>query len=92
MISSKSMQENERMHTVNVGGVILRIITILTEENEWELYVENEYGIRSVWMERFGSSDAAIEAACHAIESEGVEDFAGTEGFKRNSRSSLFRF
>lgn len=82
MNSRKSMQERERLHTVDADGVTLRIIATLVEEGEWELYVENRHGIRSIWSELFDSSDAAVEAALHTIETEGIEDFAGTEGFE----------
>ena len=63
-------------------GVKLIIIASKSGADDWQLSVQNEYGITSNWLEFFPSSQLAIEAGVQAIEEEGVEPFIDTEGFE----------
>ena len=75
------MFEKVQNQTVIIGGVQLEIIATATSENEWQLAVQNELGIFSVWHELFPSAQEAIDTALKAIEIEGVEESTDTEGF-----------
>lgn len=61
---------------VQVDGVSLGVIANKIEEDEWELSIENEFGIRSIWIESFPTARTALDAGVEAIKSEGVELFA----------------
>ena len=63
-------------------GVKLVVIACKSGADDWQLSVQNEYGITSNWLEFFPSSQLAIEAGMQAIEEEGVEPFIDTEGFE----------
>ncbi len=67
---------------VQIDGVRLGVIAKKIEEDEWELSIENEFGIRSVWVESFPTAKTALDAGVEAIESEGVEPFVEKEGFE----------
>ena len=41
----------EVRHTVKVDGVSLDVIAIKLGAKDWQLSIENELGIRSVWYE-----------------------------------------
>ena len=69
-------------HTHVSDGVELEIIAEKAGADGWQLAIQNELGIRSVWYEFFATSQAAIEAGVKAIETEGVEVFLDTEGFE----------
>lgn len=68
--------------TIVTDGVRLEIITIQLGPGEWELHVENMYGVRSTWTEYFESADAALEAGYQAILAEGPGAFMDMEGFE----------
>lgn len=67
---------------VQIDGVRLGVIAKKIEDDEWELSIENEFGIRSVWVESFPTAKTALDAGVEAIESEGVEPFVEKEGFE----------
>lgn len=64
-----------------VDGSRLEIIASRILDEEWELSVENEYGIRSVWCEFFESAEDALKAGRKAINDEGAEPFNKIEDF-----------
>jgi hypothetical protein len=82
MNSNGKIELLEQCHTVAIGDVTLNIIAHFAGENEWELCIENEHGIKSIWTELFRSSGSAIAAGLRAIENEGAEEFSGIEGFE----------
>lgn len=47
---------------VQIDGVRLGVIAKKIEEDEWELSIENEFGIRSVWVESFPTAKTALDA------------------------------
>jgi len=63
-------------------GVKLAVIAIRVEKGQWQLSVQNEYGIRSNWLELFSSARLAVDAGLGAIEKEGIEPFMDTKGFE----------
>ncbi len=65
---------------VQCEGVKLGVIARKIEEDEWELSIENEFGIRSIWVESFPTARTALDAGVEAIESEGVESFTDQVG------------
>ena len=67
---------------VVTGGTKLIVIATRIAKEQWQLSVQNEYGINSNWLEFFPSSELAIEAGVKAIEEEGIEPFIDTEGFE----------
>ena len=73
--------QDEIQQEIVVGDTSLKIVACRLVEGEWELYVENEFGVRSVWFECFASAEAALEAAGQAIETEGIEAFLDIEDF-----------
>jgi len=64
------------------GGTKLTVIATSMAKEQWQLSVQNEYGINSNWLEVFPSAELAIEAGLNAIEKEGIEPFIDTEGFE----------
>ena len=64
---------------VQIDGVSLGVIAKKIEDNEWELSIENEFGIRSIWVESFPTARTALDAGIEAIKSEGVELFSRKE-------------
>ena len=48
-------------------GVKLIIIASKSGADDWQLSVQNEYGITSNWLEFFPSSQLAIEAGVFAV-------------------------
>jgi len=73
--------ENGLMKEVSKDGVKLIVIASRSETNDWELSVQNEYGISSNWLKYFPSAQLAIDTGLQAIE-EGIEPFMDTEGFE----------
>ena len=67
---------------VVTGGTKLIVIATRIAKEQWQLSVQNEYGINSNWLEFFPSAELAIEAGVKAIEKEGIEPFTDTEGFE----------
>ena len=67
---------------VVTGGTKLIVIATRIAKEQWQLSVQNEYGINSNWLEFFPSAELAIEAGVKAIEEEGIEPFIDTEGFE----------
>ena len=76
----------EMSKSVIKDGYELTIYARRCEEGEWQLSVENEHGISANWLEFFPTARRAIGAAVEAIEKEGVEPFAGTEGHEYNEQ------
>jgi hypothetical protein len=67
---------------VLTGGTNLTVIATRIAKEQWQLSVQNEYGINSNWLEFFPSAELAIDAGLNAIEKEGIEPFIDTEGFE----------
>jgi len=67
---------------VVTGGTKLIVIATRIAKEQWQLSVQNEYGINSNWLEFFPNAELAIEAGLVAIEKEGIEPFIDTEGFE----------
>ncbi len=82
MYKQTRMYENELRKDIIVGDVKLEITARKIGEGEWELSVENEWGIRSVWVEFFATAQTAVNAGIKAIELEGIEPFTDKEGFE----------
>jgi translation elongation factor EF-G len=61
-------------------GVKLAVIASRVAKGQWQLFVQNEYGIRSSWLELFPSARLAVDAGFEAIEKEGIEPFMNTKG------------
>ena len=76
------MCENELRKDIIIHDVKLEITARKVGEGEWELSVENEWGIRSVWVESFATAQTALDAGMKAIELEGIEPFIDKEGFE----------
>ena len=81
MKKKTQIEEVERCQTITVDDVTLTIITQHIGDKEWELCVENTHGIKAIWTEMYESAEEAISAGLKAIETEGHEEFSGTEGF-----------
>ena len=67
---------------VSRDGAKLTVIASRLEKDQWQLSVQNEYGISSNWLEFFPNSQVAIETGVQAIEEEGIEPFMCTEEFE----------
>jgi len=67
---------------VQVDGFELKVIAQQLRDQEWQLAVQNELGVNSVWLETFSDVDQAIDAGIMAIENEGAYAFCGVEGFE----------
>jgi short subunit dehydrogenase-like uncharacterized protein len=80
MKGTKGFAEDILIKEVTKDGVKL-IVIASRSETDWELSVQNEYGISSNWLECFPSAQHAIDAGLQAIE-EGIEPFIDTEGFE----------
>ena len=65
-----------------VDGVCLQIVAFRIGEAGWQLYIENELGIRTNWIETFASAEAALTHGAEAIEVEGIAPFVEIEGFE----------
>lgn len=63
-------------------GVKLIVIARKIEKEQWQLSVQNEYGISSNWFEFFPSAQIAIDMGVNTIEKEGIEPFVETEGYE----------
>ena len=74
--------ESQLTKEVSKDGVKLIVIAIKSGTDNWQLSVQNEYGISSNWIDFFPSAALAIEAGVQAIDVEGVEPFMDTEGFE----------
>jgi hypothetical protein len=66
---------------VSKDGVRLLVIARRSDTGEWQLSVQNEYGVSTNWLKCYPSAMLAIEAGIRAIDDEGVEPFMDTEGF-----------
>ena len=75
-------EESQLTKEVTKDGVKLIVIASKLGTDEWQLSVQNEYGISSNWTDFFLSAVLAIEAGVQAIDEEGVEAFMDTEGFE----------
>jgi hypothetical protein len=73
---------NEVRKSMMVDGAKLDVVARQIDDGEWELFVENIYKIRSVWIETFNTAQSALANGVKAIESEGIEPFMDTEGFE----------
>lgn len=74
--------EDELSTVVSKDGAKLIVIARRIEKKQWQLSVQNEYGISSNWLAYFSTAQLAIESGIKAIESEGIEPFVDTEGFE----------
>ncbi len=63
-------------------GHRLRVIAREVTTGQWELAIENDLGVRSVWFEWFPTAQAAIDTGINAIHDEGVETFVDIAGFE----------
>lgn len=82
MEDTSEIVEAKLIKEVSKDGVELIVIASRLETDNWQLSVQNEYGISSNWLEFFPSAQLAIEAGVQAIEEEGIEPFMNTEGFE----------
>jgi len=82
MEDATELFQNELSTEVSKDGVKLTVIATRIEKEQWQLSVQNEYGISSNWLECFSTAQLAIEAGIGAIENEGIESFVDTEGFE----------
>lgn len=76
------MEEVKRSQTVVCNGTTLTVGTRHLSGGEWELFIENSHGVRSIWTEYFHSAKSAMRGGFRAIENEGVETFSSMEGFE----------
>ena len=74
--------EAKLVKEVSKDGVALTVIASVVEKGQWQLSVQNEYGLSSNWLELFPSARLAVDAGLEAIEKEGIEPFVDTEGFE----------
>ncbi len=63
-------------------GVKLIVIARKIEKAQWQLSVQNEFGISSNWIEFFPSAKSAVDMGVNTIEKEGIEPFIETEGYE----------
>ena len=63
-------------------GVKLKIVAGKCGDGEWELSVEDERGLRTVWSELFASGRYALEVGANSIATEGIAPFVDHEGFE----------
>lgn len=82
MEETAGITEDELVKEVSKDGIKLLVIASRSETDDWNLSVQNEYGISSNWLEFFPSAQLAIDAGVQAIEEEGIEPFMDTEGFE----------
>lgn len=82
MDDATGFSEDAICREIAKGGKSLVLWAMNVEQGKWQLSVENEHGIRSIWLERFPTPQKAMEAGIEAIESEGIEPFVSTEGFE----------
>jgi len=82
MEETAGIAEDELVKEVSKDGIKLLVIASRSETDDWNLSVQNEYGISSNWLEFFPSAQLAIDAGVQAIEEEGIEPFMDTEGFE----------
>ncbi len=75
-------REEYACRTVVVDGVCLHIVATHTGGAEWQLYIENELGIRTNWITTFASAETALKHGADAIEAEGIAPFVEIEGFE----------
>jgi len=76
MYEETLLSQVELRKDVQLEGVTLGVIARKLDEDEWELFIENEFGVRSIWIETFPSAQTALSAGIKAIESEGAGSFA----------------
>ncbi len=76
------MDEVKRSQTVICNGITLTVGTRHIGNGKWELFVENTYGVKSIWTEFFDSAKSAMREGIQSIESEGVESFSEMEGYE----------
>lgn len=67
---------------ISAEGKSLILVARRIQKEQWQLAVENEHGISSVWLESFSTPLQAIDAGIRAVKSEGIESFVSTEGFE----------
>lgn len=60
---------------IYTGGRKLVVLARKIEKEQWELSVQNEYGISTNWSEFFPSAEIAIDIGIKTIEKEGIESF-----------------
>ena len=82
MYKETRMYEIELRKDIIIEDVKLEVTARRVGEGEWELSVENEWGLRSVWVEFFATAHTALDAGMKAIELEGIEPFIDKEGFE----------
>ncbi len=63
-------------------GQKLRLIATHTEDDQWQLSVENERGVNTTWFDYFLTPQSAFDAGMKAIEEEGVAAFTDVKGFE----------
>ena len=67
---------------VDKDGAKLIVIARKMEKEQWQLSVQNEYGISSNWLEFFPDAESAIDAGLKTIEKQGMEPFVDTESYE----------
>ena len=74
--------QDELSTEVSRQGAKLIVIARKLEIEQWQLSIQNEYGVSSNWLEYFSTAQQAIEAGIKTIEEESIEPFVDTEGFE----------
>ena len=82
MERDKGLSRDELITEVTLDGINLIVIANKIENEEWQLSIQNEYGVASCWIEYFPTAQNAINAGLLAIQNEGVEEFANIDGFE----------
>ncbi len=82
MDDATGFTEDAICREITEGGKRLVLWAMKVGQEKWQLSVENEHGIRSIWLEIFSTPQQAMEAGIEAIESEGIDPFASIEGFE----------
>ena len=67
---------------VEKDGAKLIVIARKMEKEQWQLSVQNEYGISSNWSEFFPGAELAIDVGLKTIEKQGIEPFIDTKGYE----------
>ena len=76
------IKEVKRSQTVISNGTTLTVVTRHMGNGKWELYVENSYGLKSIWTEFFDSAKSAMRAGIRAIKTEGFESFCDNDVYE----------
>ncbi len=82
MREKEATAQTELVLSYVAEGARLTVVAEKAGGDGWYLWIENELGVSSVWIETFATGQAALDAGVKAIESEGVAAFIEIEGFE----------